>query len=66
MSVITKDVYTCDKCKTVDFNIENGYDIPLEWLTIRISSMNTCAGSEDLHICPSCKYEERVGLWESI
>lgn len=66
MSVMTKDVYTCDKCKTREFNLENGYEMPLEWMCIRMSSLTNCAGADDLHICAACKYEDLVTLWETI
>ena len=61
-----KDVYTCDMCKTNDFMVEGSYESPLEWLTIRISSSNTCAGENDWHLCPSCKYNDVQTLWEKI
>ena len=66
MSVKTQDVFTCDLCKTKDFGIENGYDVPLDWLTIRMSKNITATTADDLHICPSCKYEDLISLWEKI
>ena len=61
-----RDVFTCDMCKATEHTVEGSYEAPLEWLTIRISSLATCAGSDDLHICASCKYEDLNRLWENI
>lgn len=66
MSIQTKDVYTCDACGTKDYNIDNGYQPPLEWFTIRISMLNTAVSADDLHICASCKYEDINTLWQKI
>lgn len=66
MSVKTMDVFTCNACGQKDFGIDGGYDVPLDWLTIRMSKNITATTADDLHICPSCKYTDLVDLWETI
>lgn len=66
MSLVTASVFTCDLCKTKDYGVDGAFDVPLDWLTIRISKMVTAAAADDLHICPNCKYEDLVSLWEKI
>ncbi len=66
MSVKTSSVFTCDLCKTKDFGEDGAYDVPLDWFTIRISKYVTAGTADDLHLCPSCKYESVTDLWEKI
>lgn len=66
MSVKTASVFTCDMCKSTDYGIEDCYDVPLDWLTIRISKNVTASTADDLHICSSCKYNDVITLWETI
>jgi hypothetical protein len=66
MSVKTMDVFRCDLCKTTDTNPEGSWEVPNEWLTVRIGVSANLSGADDLHICPSCKYEDLISLWEKI
>lgn len=66
MSMARAEVFTCDLCKTKDYGVEGAYDVPLDWFTIRISKYVSAGAADDLHICPSCKYEDLISLWEKI
>lgn len=66
MSIQVMDVYRCDKCKTTDTNPEGSFEVPLDWLTIRISRLTSASVADDLHICPNCKYDDLITLWETI
>jgi ribosomal protein L37AE/L43A len=66
MSVKTATVFTCNMCGTSDHGIENCYDVPQEWFTIRISKAIAASTADDLHICPSCQYETVESLWRNI
>lgn len=60
------DLYTCDVCKSTEHTVEGSYEVPLEWLTIRMANINSCSAGADLHICPECKYYNLTELWEKI
>jgi hypothetical protein len=66
MTVKTMDVFSCDVCKTTDTNPEGSYEVPLEWLTVRITRLADPAGSPTAHICPSCKYESITEIYDKI
>ena len=66
MSVKQATLFTCDACGTTDHGIQDCYDVPLEWFTIRISKNITASTADDLHICPSCQYEAVENLWKNI
>jgi ribosomal protein L37AE/L43A len=66
MSVKTASVFTCDKCRFTEHGLEDAYEVPLDWLTIRISKNVSAATANDIHICPTCKYDDVITLWETI
>jgi hypothetical protein len=66
MSFKAATVFTCDMCKSTDHGIEDCYDVPLEWMTIRMSKNVSASAADDLHICPNCKYNDLITLWDTI
>jgi hypothetical protein len=66
MSVKTASVFTCNYCGITDHGIEDAYDVPLEWFTIRISKNVSASAADDLHVCSNCQYENISNLWANI
>lgn len=66
MSIKTATVFTCNYCGATETGLENCYDTPLEWFTIRISKNISAGTADDLHICSSCQYCTVEELWREI
>lgn len=66
MTVKAATLFTCNACGASDHGIQDCYDVPLEWLTIRMSKSIAASTADDLHICPSCTYTDLRDLWETI
>ena len=67
MTVRTASVFTCDLCKTTDTSrIDDSYEVPSEWMTVRVTISTDAAGTPNAHLCPSCKYEPVLDIWEKV
>lgn len=67
MSAKTGTIFVCDLCKATDTSmVEDAYEVPMEWLTVRIAVTRSASTAADIHLCPTCKWEPVTDLWEKI